>query len=91
MSRKNRIALRTQRREERGNSYKGIISKKYKEMAKKGLLGRMELDKYELMRREIINHYEREGGCPYFPCESRGETPTRNNYDLLTQYYNRLP
>ena len=60
-------------------------------MASKGLLGKIELAKYEQMREEVIRVNRNNGGCPYFPCESRGEIPTRKNYDLLTKYYNQLP
>lgn len=92
MGRKARLAEKIKKAEERADSYKGKIKKEYAEMSKKGLLGRMELDKYEFMRVEIVQDYKRRGlVCPSLPCESKGVTPTRVHYNLADRLYNQSP
>jgi hypothetical protein len=90
MRKKAKKILLKKRREERKTSHRGILKSRYSEMASKKILGRMELDKYEKMRVDITNTYKGIGECPYFPCEARGEIPTRDHYHSLAVLYNQL-
>ena len=87
---KHRKAILSQKREKREESFKHQRRKKYSEMSAKGLLGERELHRYEQMRVEVIRSSRKNGENIYFPCEARGEIPTRDSYRELALLYDRI-
>lgn len=58
----------------------------YKQMSSQGVLGRMELAKYEERRAFVHRYFPDE----YFPCCDRGETPGRDDFKKVSGLYYRI-
>jgi hypothetical protein len=85
MSRKSRAAERKRKQELRDQ--KNSKKNRYKEMTEKGLLGKMEIQKYHLTIKNLSKYKFMEDSLIYSQLK-KIENPKRNHYDKLNYLYN---
>jgi hypothetical protein len=58
----------------------------YRQMGRQGMLGKMELTKYDERRTLVQGYFPGE----HFPCQDRGETPNRDDFRRVSSLYRKI-
>ena len=88
MSKGKREAKKKKTLEQRANSPNGVRSNIYKEMARKGVLGHKDMQKYREMYAEVIAEFPELRIIA--PDNYDGRLPTRTDYNVVRKHYDSL-